>query len=65
LIEFLQPFHAFDFLPKLRQGLDDICNMKKMLPVGSYFGRARVFGYILAGIILFSLIYFLLEFLQG
>jgi hypothetical protein len=39
--------------------------MKKMFPVGSYFGRARVFGYILLGIILFSIGYFLLEFLQG
>jgi len=33
--------------------------MKKMFPLKSYYGRARVFGYMVALILLFSLFYFL------
>jgi hypothetical protein len=33
--------------------------MKKMFPLKGYFARARVFGYMLGFLLLFSLLYFI------
>ena len=38
--------------------------MKKLFPVRTYFIRARVFGFILIFILIFSLVYFVLDLLQ-
>jgi hypothetical protein len=38
--------------------------MKKMMPIGSYYGRAKVFGCIMLGILLFAFAILILEFLQ-
>lgn len=43
----------------------DLMSMKKMIPLKGYFVRARVFGIIAIGLVLFSLFYFLIEYLQA
>jgi hypothetical protein len=38
--------------------------MKKLFPVRTYFVRAKIFGFIVVFIIVFSLIYFIMDLLQ-
>lgn len=38
--------------------------MKKLFPIRSYFVRAKVFGFIVLFIVLFYLVYFILDLLE-